>query len=59
MTDRIIDAYRMPRKVVDGCMHRLGCKCEPPFWLRGFSPAELERLKRDEAKQVSADAEAK
>jgi hypothetical protein len=41
---REIDAYRYPRRVTEGCMHRLGCKCDPPFWLRAMSPAEEARI---------------
>jgi hypothetical protein len=41
---RVIDAYRYPRYVVEHCQHRLGCKCEPPFWLRPMSEAEEARI---------------
>ena len=41
------DAYRHPRHVHEGCQHRLGCKCETPFWLRDFSPVELARIERN------------
>jgi hypothetical protein len=34
------DAYSRPRKVQPGCQHHLGCKCEPPYWLRPSSPIE-------------------
>lgn len=40
---RIIDAYTYPRRIQPGCQHQLGCKCDPPMWLRPPSPAELER----------------
>jgi len=43
MTDRIIDAYRYPRRIQPGCQHMLGCKCDPPYWLRNPTPAELAR----------------
>lgn len=36
-----VNAYVRGRKFAEGCQHRLGCKCEIPFWLRPFSPAEL------------------
>lgn len=42
---RVIDAYRFPPKLQPGCQHQLGCKCDPPFWLRASSPAEEEREK--------------
>lgn len=35
------NAYTDPLKVVAGCQHRLGCKCEIPFWLREATPREL------------------
>jgi hypothetical protein len=54
VSERVIDAYRYPQRLVEGCQHRLGCKCDPPFWLRPYSPAELERLKREEAKHSTA-----
>lgn len=34
------DAYRRARVVRDGCKHMLGCKCEPPYWLRASTAAE-------------------
>lgn len=34
------DAYRIPRRVRDGCQHNLGCRCDPPYWLRASSQAE-------------------
>lgn len=37
---REIDAYRYPQKVALGCQHQLGCKCDPPYWLRDSTPAE-------------------
>ena len=36
----VIDAYRHPQRVRPGCQHQLGCKCDPPYWLRASSPAE-------------------
>ena len=48
MTDivpRVIDAYRYPQRVRPGCTHQLGCKCDPPYWLRASSPAEEAREK--------------
>jgi hypothetical protein len=38
------DAYRQPRFIVEGCQHRLGCRCETPFWLREMSPVEEARM---------------
>lgn len=35
-----LNAYRKPQAVKPGCMHQLGCRCTPPFWLRPASPAE-------------------
>ena len=43
---RVVDAYRQPREIRPGCQHQLGCRCEPPFWLRPFSEAELARVER-------------
>ena len=40
---RIVDAYRFPRRIQPGCQHQLGCKCDPPYWLRLPTPAELAR----------------
>ena len=40
---RIIDAYRFPREIRPGCQHQLGCRCDPPYWLRLPSPQELAR----------------
>jgi len=37
---RSINAYRQPRKIQEGCQHQLGCKCDPPYWLRESSPEE-------------------
>lgn len=47
---RVIDAYRNPQQVRPGCQHQLGCKCDPPYWLRASSPAEeaRERILRGE-----------
>lgn len=43
----VLDAYRQPRHLQPGCEHFLGrCKCDTPFWLRDFSPAELARVER-------------
>jgi hypothetical protein len=39
----VLDAYRYARWTAEGCQHRLGCKCQVPFWLRPSSEAELER----------------
>lgn len=41
---RPVDGYRYPRKVVEGCQHRLGCRCDPPMWLREPSAAERKRF---------------
>lgn len=35
------DAYTQPRVIQPGCQHQLGCKCEPPFWLRDSTEPEL------------------
>lgn len=40
---RVIDGLRFARRIQPGCMHMLGCKCDPPMWLREPSPAELAR----------------
>lgn len=40
-TNRDVNAYTDPRKIVSGCQHRMGCKCEIPFWLRDATPREL------------------
>jgi hypothetical protein len=40
---RVVDAYTQPRKIHEGCMHQLGCKCDPPYWLRLPTPAEEAR----------------
>ncbi len=45
--NRQVDAYRQPRRVRPGCQHQLGCRCQPPFWLRDFSLAELARIERN------------
>jgi hypothetical protein len=37
---RDYDAYRRARVVREGCQHNLGCRCEPPYWLRASTPAE-------------------
>lgn len=37
------NAYELELKVRPGCMHRLGCKCETPYWLRPSTPDELRR----------------
>jgi len=37
---RPMNAYRQPRKIYEGCQHQLGCKCDPPYWLRESSPQE-------------------
>jgi hypothetical protein len=36
------DAWQQPRKVVEGCHHKVSCKCGTPFWLRPPTSAELE-----------------
>lgn len=41
--ERIVDAYQYPRRIQPGCMHQLACRCDPPYWLRDPSPAELAR----------------
>lgn len=45
--DHPVDAYRYPRRTAEGCQHRMGCRCETPFWLRPFSEAELARIERN------------
>ena len=45
-TERVVDAYRFARRVQPGCQHQLGCKCDPPYWLREPSAAELARWSR-------------
>lgn len=37
---RELNAYRKPQSVRPGCTHQLGCRCDPPFWLRESSSAE-------------------
>lgn len=48
MTDKIqsleeLNAYARPRQVREGCQHILGCRCEPPYWLRLPTATELAR----------------
>lgn len=38
-----MNAYELPRLVKEGCQHRLGCRCQPPYWLRPSTPSELSR----------------
>ena len=38
-----MDAYTRARRVSPGCQHNLGCKCEPPYWLRDSTPVEQAR----------------
>lgn len=47
---RVIDAMRFPRRIQPGCMHQLGCKCDPPYWLREPTEQEFARwvIPRDE-----------
>lgn len=40
------DAYRLPQEVRPGCTHQLGCRCQPPFWLRPSSSIEEARAER-------------
>lgn len=35
-----LDSYRRARVIREGCQHNLGCRCEPPYWLRPSTPAE-------------------
>lgn len=37
------DAFSQPRRLAPGCQHQLGCKCDPPFWLRSMT--QVERAK--------------
>lgn len=46
MSAVIFDAYTRPRVVVPGCQHQMGCRCEPPYWLRASSPKEIERTRK-------------
>lgn len=39
-----LDAYRFPRHVAEGCQHRLGCRCDVPFWLREPTVREAARF---------------
>lgn len=41
MKREIPNAYSRPRFIAPGCQHRLGCKCDPPYWLREPSDDEL------------------
>lgn len=34
------NAYRRPQMLRPGCTHQLGCRCDPPYWLRPSTPAE-------------------
>jgi hypothetical protein len=36
------NAYTDTRRIQPGCEHRLGCKCETPFWLRERTTSEIE-----------------
>lgn len=38
-----LDHYTNERRVQPGCQHNLGCKCEPPYWLRLSTPIEQAR----------------
>lgn len=35
------NAYQHQRLIRPGCEHRLGCKCDTPYWLRPSTPSEL------------------
>jgi hypothetical protein len=37
---RDFNAYRRAPVLRPGCTHQLGCRCDPPFWLRPSTPAE-------------------
>lgn len=37
---RELNAYRIPQELRPGCQHQLGCRCDPPFWLRPSTSAE-------------------
>jgi len=50
---RVIDALRFARRIQPGCMHMLGCKCDPPMWLRDPSPAELARWHKTQESEVT------
>jgi len=53
MTDpHPLDAYRYPRKIREGCTHQFPCKCDPPYWLRESSPAELEREAKRQPERI-------
>lgn len=49
------DAYRIPKLTREGCTHQLGCRCDPPYWLRPASTAEEARWHLP--KQVLPDPE--
>lgn len=38
-----MNAYEEKRLIRPGCMHRQGCRCEPPYWLRPSTEKELQR----------------
>ena len=40
---RVIDAQTEPRRIKPGCLHMLGCGCDPPYWLRPPTPREEAR----------------
>lgn len=54
---RIIDAYRYPRLVREGCQHQMGCRCDPPFWLRNPSEAEQARFVAEAVKHPTVTGE--
>jgi len=35
------NAYTEPRRIVPGCQHMLGCKCDAPYWLREPTRREI------------------
>jgi hypothetical protein len=37
---RELNAFRRAPVLRPGCQHQLGCRCDPPYWLRPSSPAE-------------------
>lgn len=43
---RILDAYTQPRRLTPGCQHQLGCKCDPPYWLRPSTGVEFYHEER-------------
>lgn len=38
--EQSLNSYRRARRISPGCQHNLGCRCDPPYWLRPSTPEE-------------------